>query len=109
MSTLTRGESKALALHRAIVVRLHAEPKLRQLAQQRLEWLRKKNPAGHTYYARWQSLLDGPLDKLLEMLTATSDSACALRQESPFGDVIDQRERAAIYRETVASLDATQS
>ena len=107
MSTLSRSEHKALALHRAIVARLRAAPELRQLAKARLGRLGQMNPASAPYYTQWMRLLDAPLDDLFTAMLDASEKGCALRQESPFGDVINQRERAAIYRETAARLDAT--
>ena len=92
--------------HRAIVARLRAAPELRQRAKVRLAWLAKMNPAGTPYYLQWSALLDAPGDNLFSAMLDTSDAGCALRQESPFGDIIDQRERAAIYRDAAASLDA---
>lgn len=71
----------------------------------RLEWLRVRNPAGGSYYDEWERLLTGPLDILLDALVSPSDRACALRQESPFVDLVDQRERARIFRAVADELD----
>ena len=98
MTALTRGELKVLALHRAVASRLRNDPSLLSLATARLEWLRVKNPSGARYYDEWASLFDGPLDALLDVVASPSEHACALRQESPFVDLVDQRERARIYR-----------
>jgi hypothetical protein len=98
MMPLTRGELKALALHRAVALRLRDDPSLVSLAKNRLEWLRVKNPAGGRYYDEWARLLDGPLDALLDVVVSPSEQACALRQESPFVDLVDQRERARIFK-----------
>ena len=105
MRGLTRGEQKSFALHRRVASRVQADPSALQLVRQRLEWLRSKNPAGGRYYAEWDRLLSGPLDDLLEMLVNPSERACALRQESPFVDLVDQRERARIYRAVEDEID----
>jgi hypothetical protein len=96
--TLTRGEQKALALHRAVAARLRADVSLVSLVSARLRWLRAKNPAGASYYDEWERLLGGPVDILLDLIVSPSERACALRQESPFVDLVDQKERARIYR-----------
>lgn len=54
------------------------------------------------YREAWTSLLDGPLEGLLETLTDESESATALRQASPFSFAIDPKTRQRILRETVA-------
>ena len=105
MERLTRGEMKALALHTAVAERLRHEPSLVSLARERVRWLRRRNPAGSGYYNDWERLLDGPLPPLLDMMVSRSERACALRQESPFADLVDQRERARIYRLVVQELD----
>ena len=107
MATLTRGERKALALHQSIAARVSADPSLVSLALARVRWLRVRNPAGAAYYDEWERLLNGPLAALLEVAVSPSEHACALRQESPFVDVVDQRERARIYKAVSNELDRT--
>jgi hypothetical protein len=105
MKPLTRTEQKSLALHRSIAARLRNDPTLLVVAKQRLEWLRTKNPAAKPYYDQWADLLNGPLNALLATITSPSERACALRQENPFVDLVNQRERAKIFRETAAAID----
>jgi len=105
MNCLSRGDTKKLALHRAVAARLRRDPDSRRIAHQRIAILRAKNPHGRPYYDRWEELLSGPLEHLLDMLTSTDEKSAALRQESPFGDLIDQRERARLYRAAAASFD----
>jgi len=103
MQCLTRGEKKSLAYHEVVAARLRADPKLIEIAQQRLRWHRDSNPAGKAYYDRWERLLSGPLEVLIAAMLDPSPRGCALRQENPFVDLIDQRERAAIYRQAAAA------
>jgi hypothetical protein len=105
MRSLTRGERKTLALHRAIAARLRADPSLVSLAMARVGWLRVRNPAGARYFDEWERLLRGPLTSLLEMIASPTEHACALRQESPFVDLVDQRERARIYAAAADEFD----
>jgi hypothetical protein len=103
-----RGEQKSLALHRALAVTLRADPSLRVVVQRRLDWLRGRNPAGVAYYDEWARLFRGPLETLLDVMVDPSAGACALRQESPFVDLVDQRERARIYRAVAEAIDRTE-
>jgi hypothetical protein len=106
MSSLTRGEQKSLALHRTLADRLRADPSRVGVARARLDWLRTKNPAGGRYYDEWRRLLDGPLAELLDVMVSPSARACALRQENPFVDLVDQKERARIFRAVADAIDA---
>lgn len=108
MGSLTRGEQKSLALHRALAVTVRADPSVLATVRRRLEWLRSVNPAGAAYHDEWARLLDGPLDTLLDVMVSPSPHACALRQENPFVDLVDQKERARIYRAVSDSLDRAQ-
>jgi hypothetical protein len=105
MRPLTRGEEKSLALHRWIANRLEEDPLLLDVVKRRLEWLRTKNPAGRRYYDDWARLLDGTMPDLIAVLVSPSETACALRQESPFVDVVDQKERARIFRAVSHEID----
>ena len=107
MRHLTRGERKSVALHRAIADRLRADPSLVAVARTRLDWLRARNPAAASYYDRWAQLLDGPPEQLLGVMVSPSDEACALRQENPFVDLVDQRDRARIYRTVSDEIERT--
>ncbi len=105
MQILSRGEQKSLALHKVIAARLRMDPSLGAIAHQRLGWLRVRNPAGKKYHDEWQLLLDGPIDALIDVMVSPSERSCALRQENPFVDLVDQKERARIYGEVAASID----
>jgi hypothetical protein len=102
---LSRAEHKSLALHRSLAAKLQAEPQSIATARRRLNWLRMKNPAAARYYDEWDALLDGDIERLIAVMTDASSHACALRQENPFVDLVDQRERARIYREVANKLD----
>jgi hypothetical protein len=106
MSSLTRNEVKALALHRWLAARLVEDPSLVGLAKRRVMRLETSNPAGAAYYREWRALLDGPLEGLLAVLVDPSEHGCALRQESPFVDLVDQKERARVLRAAATAFDA---
>jgi len=106
MHTLSRGEQKSLAYHRVVAEKLRDNPTLVEIARNRLQWYRSKNPPGGAYYDAWERLLAGPLAVLIETMTSPSDEACALRQENPFVDLVSQPERARIYRSVVESIES---
>lgn len=107
MNTLTRSELKALAYHRVVADKLRADPTLLDVARDRLRWYRERNPSGASYYDAWQTLLSGPMNRLVEVITSPDAEACALRQENPFVDLITQPERARIYRSVVEAIEAS--
>lgn len=90
------ADRRSLALHAEVARRVRTTPALRGPARERLSRI---SPA---YRDAWSSLLEGPLDRLLEMLVDESEAATALRQASPFSFVIDPKTRQRILRETVA-------
>ena len=102
---LSRGEQKSLALHQSLAAKVRADPSLLRVVKDRLHWLRSKNPASGPYYDRWLQLIDGDLEQLLATMTSDSELSCALRQESPFVDLVDQKERARIYRAVADEID----
>jgi hypothetical protein len=51
-----------------------------------------RDPPPHT----WKELLDGPLDRLFDVLVSASPQAVNLRQNSPFAGVLTVRERFLI-------------
>lgn len=105
MAPLSRSEAKSLALHRALAAKIQAAPALLGIVRKRLAWLRGMNPSGGPYYDRWEQLIAGDLHELLDVMTDASEHSCALRQESPFVDIVDQKERARIYREVSEAFD----
>jgi hypothetical protein len=105
----TRGELKSLAYHEVVARRLREDPTRVEVARARVVWLRERNPAGASYYDRWDRLLQGPLEALIAAMLDPSDRGHALRQENPFMDLVTQRERAEIHRAVIRSLEAVMS
>ena len=90
------ADRRSLALHAEVARRVRTTPELRRPARERLSRI------SSAYREAWSTLLDGPLERLLEMLIDESEVATALRQASPFSFVIDPKTRQRILRETVA-------
>jgi hypothetical protein len=88
---------RSLRLHDVVAKRLIDNPDLLDVARKRLQRLRKINPHGAPYHGRWQELIDGPMDRLLRVLTEPSEEASTLRQESPFTTLIPSNERRRVF------------
>lgn len=91
------AELRNRALHEVVAHRLADDPALRERVVRRLGQLRKVNPHGALYHDRWQTLLDGPLPRLLRVLHEDSEDADAMRRESPFTILVDQDARRRVF------------
>jgi len=98
---LTPPELRTLALHEAVVERLHEDPELvLGTARAQLEVMRnadKENRAS-TYLRTWSRLLEGPIDELVATMVSTDQPARDLRQSSPFGGVLSEKARLDVVR-----------
>ena len=93
-------DERSLALHRAVAEKLRAQPALLGRAKANLQrWEADASPRVRPVFAEWRSLLDGPFDGLLALLTADDAPATRLRQSSPFAGLLTASERFAILRE----------
>jgi excisionase family DNA binding protein len=94
---LTRDQQRSLWLHRAVAGKLALDPgRVRGRARRNLGRMRAAHPRGRVRddFDTWEALLDGPLDRLFEVLASTSPQAVELRQNTPFAGVLTEKERA---------------
>lgn len=91
------AELRSQALHQAVAEKLVQQPALVERALENLETLKRRNPSGHRYHQRWEQLLRGDRTQLLRVLTADSEEARALRQETPFAGILRAHERRRIF------------
>ena len=97
---LTREERRSLLLHRAIAERLRESPESTlQRARRNLARMRRQHSGARSILSRWRSLLDGPIDEIIEVLLDPRPSARELRHVTPFAGVLSGSERAAVYRQ----------
>lgn len=89
---------RSLRLHESVARRLARDPALREQARARLEQLRDVNPHGRIYHDRWEHLLDGPLPRLLRVMTEDSETADDLRKESPLTILVGPAERQRAFQ-----------
>jgi hypothetical protein len=93
------AQARSLALHRAVLARVEAEPGLLDTVRARLDaWLLDTSKPQH-YVRIWRRLVDGAPEELRAALTSEDEEAIALRQTTPFAGVIDARERWRIWNE----------
>jgi len=91
------AEIRSRRLHEVAARRLARDPGLRDIARERLQKLRVVNPHGRVYHDQWQELLEGPLPRLLRVMTEESERSTALRKESPLTVLVTPDERRRIF------------
>lgn len=85
----------SLELGRRTAARLRQQPALLALAQENLaRWsrLNANAPGLLRCYAEWREILNRPLEEICSLLTAETEEARRLRQNSPFAGVLSARE-----------------
>lgn len=96
---LTRDQRRSLWLGYATAGKLVAEPSpVVEKARHNLAKLRVTHARGASarWLDEWERLLDGPIDRVLYVLTSRTPRARELRQNSPFAGVFTQQERLRI-------------
>lgn len=95
------SELRSQLLHREIAEKLLRKPELARRALDNLATLRRRNPAGRSYHDRWEQLLRGDRIQLLQTLSADTEEARSLRQETPFAGVLSGKERRRVLERLV--------
>ncbi|MCL6521390.1 MAG: hypothetical protein K6U79_03340 [Firmicutes bacterium] len=95
-----RAEEWSLYYHRLVAQKLRDAPEavLAKARRNLAEMRRLHGPSVEPYAARWEELLDGPVEELLQALSSPSEEDRALRQCTPFAGVLSPRERWEAYR-----------
>jgi hypothetical protein len=93
------AEERSLALHRAVVERLRADPGHLERARDRVRGWLESGQVARPYAEEWARVLAGSLDEVCALLVDESERARALRQVTPFAGVVDPRTRWQIWRE----------
>ncbi|WP_206050774.1 helix-turn-helix domain-containing protein [Nocardioides speluncae] len=95
----SRDQRRSMWLNMAVAGTLvrHPEPTL-ALARENLAALRAQHPRGQAarWLAEWDRLLGGPIERVLEVLTSTTQYARELRQNSPFAGALTPQEREEV-------------
>lgn len=96
---LTRDQLRSLWLNHAVAGKLVADPeRVVDLARRNLARMRAANSRGQArrWLDVWETLLEGPIEDVMEALTSRSPRARELRQNSPFAGVLDEAERTQV-------------
>lgn len=101
MQTQFRGheriDQRSIAMHRAIVEKLRANPALLEIARENIaQWAPTAGRSRH-YLDAWLEVLEMPLEEMLALIVEDTEEMRAMRQNNPFAGVLDPRERWAIY------------
>lgn len=100
---LSGPEIRTLEMHRAIATKIESDPEgVRELARHNLEVLRAADVVGNTepYLDAWEDLINGPVARLVSVMTSTDQAARDLRQASPFAGVLSDEERLEVIMST---------
>jgi hypothetical protein len=99
MKTHEQIDQRSLAMARAIVAKIDADPARAGLARARAiceRWYRERPlPC----IREWLEILDRPWEQVREVLLDESEEGRRLRQSDPFCGILSPQERWAIYRE----------
>ena len=109
---LTPDQERSLWLGHAAAGKLVADPSgVLQRARDNLAQLKVTHSRGvsRRWLEEWETLLRGPLDRVLEALTSRAPRARELRQNSPFAGVLTDEERQRVLSRFQATRRRTGS
>ncbi len=93
-------DQRSLAFDRATIAKIASQPELIDRALATLQrWLPASSLGTRPTLLEWQTILIGPREELLDLLSATDERATRLRQSSPFAGIFTASERTAILRQ----------
>lgn len=99
------AEERSLAYHRVIAQRVRRDPSLVEHALGRVHEWSEQGLLAEPYTRAWLEILEAPIERLCESIVADDEDARALRQTTPFVDVLDPRERWKIWTEVGEQFD----
>ncbi|MEW6754483.1 MAG: hypothetical protein AB1505_26405 [Candidatus Latescibacterota bacterium] len=99
MKTHQQIDARSLALARAVVARIDADPRHEGLEKARhvcRRWAAGRPEACHR---EWLEILERPWSEVRELLLEDSETGRRRRQSSPFCGILTPAERWGIYRD----------
>jgi hypothetical protein len=96
------AELRGLAYHCVVAGRLN--PKVVQVARERLERWRAEGRIDPRYADEWQEILSQSPKRVAKLIAADNQRMRNLRQSSPFAGVLSEPERTALYEELAEAL-----
>ena len=87
--------------HRLVAEKLLADPDtvIAKATDFMRRWVARSDPSELYWIERWQDLLDGSIDRLVEVLRSDDPETYGLHATCPFVGVLTPEERWAFYRE----------
>ena len=97
-----REDFRSWAFHRAVAHKVRDNPALLAIAYENLDRWETFPGSVHSrpLFTKWRTLLDGPIETLLERMVEDSDTMQQLRSASPFAGILSDRERLEIIEQT---------
>ena len=92
-------QRRSLWLNTAIAGHLVHDPEhVLRRARTNLELMEKRHTRGQAahWLSEWRTLLWGPTERIMEVLTSPTPWAREMRQNSPFAGVLDEADRVAV-------------
>jgi hypothetical protein len=93
------AEERSLALHREVARRLREDPKVLEMARQRVQRWLADGTVPRRWAERWARILEGSAGEVARAITDTGQEARDLRQVTPFAGALDARTRWSILRQ----------
>jgi hypothetical protein len=102
-------DERSLALSQEIARRLLEDPaRLLALARSNLQrWSKTCSPRAVSTLQEWATILDGPLDGVVQTLCGGDERSVRLRQSNPFAGALPQKVRNEIFLRFQARDQAT--
>jgi hypothetical protein len=100
----TLHDRRSLAIHELVAQRVRQDPAVLEVPRQRVREWGRAGTMNPKYPQAWSDLLDGPIDRLLEVLVEPSEWATELRHVSPFAGLIDMATRERVWRDVKHQL-----
>ncbi|GAA2165053.1 excisionase family DNA binding protein [Humibacillus xanthopallidus] len=107
---LSRDQRRSLWIGTAVAGKLVTDPaRVLTQARKNLVQLRTQHRRGQAqrWLDDWEHLLSGPLEAVVEVLTAKTPYAREMRQNSPFANVLTQDERLRVINNFTHEVNAT--
>lgn len=95
----SRDQRRSLWLNTAVAGKLVTDPaSVLKTARVNLDALISQHPRGQAaaWLKQWRTLIDGPTERVLEVLTSPTPWAREMRQNSPFSGVLTEDERRLV-------------
>ena len=93
------SDLRSKILHIEVARKLIRRPELLTEARSRLQRMYQSTPYSRKYLERWEELLSGPLEGVLQVLGAENEESNALRHVSPFAGILSEKERLKTLRD----------